>query len=173
MAPEVEEIVRETVQRVRSSGSRVVGLIGFSQGTRVVAGLLQACEIRRALGIQGEDWCDFEFGLSVCPSYPPPIIPPSIAKALSESSLSAEEQKSLVAKKIEVPSLIVIGKKDEWNWAGQAMIEKHYVVQEGSSSELMECDNGHVYPVLPEESEKMGQWMVEVLKKSEEGRVGR
>jgi hypothetical protein len=40
MPVEVEDLVRTTVQNIKSKGGHVVGLIGFSQGTRVVAGLL-------------------------------------------------------------------------------------------------------------------------------------
>ena len=46
MSPEVEDLVRTTVKRINSSGGKVVGLIGFSQGTKVVAGLLKGTEAR-------------------------------------------------------------------------------------------------------------------------------
>src|SRR5690242_14191582 len=75
MPPEVESLIRTTIERIRNEGGKVVGLVGFSQGTKLVAGLLRGSEIRRTLGSQEEDWLDFEFGLSICGSYPPPLTP--------------------------------------------------------------------------------------------------
>lgn len=169
LSPEVEALVRTTVQRIRAEGGRVVGLIGFSQGTKVVAGLLRGAEIRKVLGKQGgrdTEWCDFSFGVSVCGSYPPPLLPPSITAAVQASSLSGDEQTALLARKIAVPTFHVIGKADEWNWAGRGLIKGHFEVADGKS-EVVEWDMGHHYPVKPEESEKIGKWMLEELGKVE------
>jgi hypothetical protein len=38
MPDEVEAVVKEAVEKVKREGGKVVGLIGFSQGTKVVAG---------------------------------------------------------------------------------------------------------------------------------------
>lgn len=161
LSPEVEDLVRSTVLRIRAAGGRVIGLIGFSQGTKVVAGLLRASEVRRELGLTGEevDWCDFELGVSVCASYPPLLMPPSIA-----SRLPSEE--AYLKQKIKTPSFHVQGKQDEWMWAGQGLIEKHYEVREGMS-EVVTWDMGHHYPVQPQESERIAEWMVGVLRKVE------
>ncbi|KAF1945731.1 hypothetical protein EJ02DRAFT_451143 [Clathrospora elynae] len=167
MALEVEELVRQTVRRVRGEGGRVVGLIGFSQGTKVVAGLLQACEIRRALGgqVNGElDWLDFSLALSVCASYPPALLPPCIT--------AVTQDEALLSRKIGIPTFHVQGKQDEWHWAGKRMIEKYYEVgkEEGEGkSVLREWEMGHHYPVPLEESEEIGEWMVGVLRGVEGG----
>lgn len=143
-----------------------MGLIGFSQGTKVVAGLLHAVEVRRELGlVKEQDWCDFAFGIMVCPSYPPPLFPPSIKQlVLSSSDLSPEEKKSMLegdaARIRSVPSFSVLGRQDEWNWAGKGMLEQHFEVGEQGKAEVMEWDMGHHYPVATEESEKMMEWMV-------------
>ncbi|KAF1843018.1 citrinin biosynthesis oxidoreductase-like protein CtnB [Cucurbitaria berberidis CBS 394.84] len=171
LAPEVEDLVRSTVQKIRAEGGRVVGLIGFSQGTKVVAGLLKGVEVRRALGTQadgGEElaWLDFDFALSVCGSYPPPLIPGSVVDLVGRSGLSDVERKQLLDAKIAVPTFHVQGKQDEWHWAGQGLIEGYYDVAEGKS-EVMQWDMGHHYPVPPEDSESIRDWMVEVLEKIE------
>jgi hypothetical protein len=173
MAPEVEDLIRSTVQRINSTGGKVVGLIGFSQGTKVVAGLLKGCEIRRALAEKGIDvsqlaYLDFDFGVSVCGSYPPPLIPPSVSTALeaaASSGLSEEERKELLEKKVSLPAFHVQGLQDEWNWAGQGLIDRWYEVGEGRSV-VRHWEQGHFYPVQPEESQEIGDWMASVLRDS-------
>jgi hypothetical protein len=171
MPAEVEDLVRTTVQRINSTGGKVVGLIGFSQGTKVVAGLLQGCQIRRALTEKGIDvsqlaHLDFEFGLSVCGSYPPPLIPPSASAALdaavSSFGMSVEERKELIEGKIRLPAFHVQGLQDEWNWAGQGLVDGWYEVGEGMSV-VRHWEQGHLYPVKPEESQEIGEWMLAVL----------
>ena len=168
MSSEVEELVRSTVRKIRAEGGEVVGLIGFSQGTRVVAGLLKGSQIRRALGAQASadtDWLDFHFGVSICSSYPPPLIPQSIALQLASSSLSQEEQDRVLNTKIQVPSFIALGKQDVYMEIGKAMIEKHYEVGP-SKCVVQNWNNGHHYPVEPEESQMIGDWMIDMLERT-------
>jgi hypothetical protein len=179
MPAEIEDLVRTTVQRINSTGGKVVGLIGFSQGTKVVAGLLQGCQIRRALAEKGIDvsqlaHLDFEFGLSVCGSYPPPLIPPSASAALdaavSSFGMSVEERKELIEGKIRLPAFHVQGLQDEWNWAGQGLVDGWYEVGEGMSV-VRHWEQGHLYPVKPEESQEIGEWMLGVLGRGD-GKAG-
>jgi hypothetical protein len=158
MPPEVQDLIRSTVQRIRSQGGKVVGLIGFSQGTKVVAGLLLASQITRTLGKLQDpefDWLDFDFALSVCGSYPPPLLPPCVTASLDPSE-------ELLKEKIRVPAFHVQGKQDEWKWAGEGLIGC-YEVGEGMSV-VKEWEMGHHYPVQAEESKEIGEWMVGVLK---------
>ncbi|KAF2476973.1 uncharacterized protein BDR25DRAFT_251450 [Lindgomyces ingoldianus] len=184
MPPLVETLVRNTVSKVRSQGGRVVGLIGFSQGTRVVAGLLKGCEIRRAVEAataskasgeggqaegEGLDWLDFAFGLSVCGSYPPPLVPSSarslLSQPLSQSpSFNQQTLSAIETQKIQSPTLHIQGKQDEFEWAGKLLIETAYEVAEGKS-DVLELQMGHHYPVLAEESEKICDWVVETWRR--------
>jgi hypothetical protein len=168
MDAEVEDLVKDAVAKVRMEGGRIAGVVGFSQGTKVVAGLLKGAEIRRALQERGEDvstldWLDFSFGLSVCGSYPPPLFPPSVTSALRSSSLPPSEQAALLEARISTPAFHVQGVQDQWHWAGQGLIDKWYEVAEGKS-EVRAWEMGHHYPVKPEESEEIGAWVVGVLK---------
>ncbi|KAH7082228.1 hypothetical protein FB567DRAFT_100934 [Paraphoma chrysanthemicola] len=166
MPVEVETLVRETVLRIQSEGGKVIGLIGFSQGTKIVAGLLRATQLRHSLPALASNpnlsWCDFSFALDVCASYPPPLFPPSIT-----AQLPADQADALLKGKIEIPAFHVLGAQDEWNWAGRGMIERFYDVSEGGKSELVEWEMGHHYPVKPEESQRIGEWLVERLKEVE------
>ncbi|KAF1832191.1 hypothetical protein BDW02DRAFT_503565 [Decorospora gaudefroyi] len=157
MAPEVEKLVRDAVYKIRGQGGRVVGLIGFSQGTKIVAGLLAASQALMgklaATGTAtGSDWCAFAFGISICGSYAPPLFPPSILG--SGTALSGE--------KIRIPCLHVQGLQDQWKWAGQGLIEGWYLVGEGGSV-VKEWDMGHFYPVRGEENEEIGRWVLGVV----------
>ena len=163
MSKEVERLVRDAVSRINTNGGRVVGLIGFSQGTKVVAGLLRASQIRREVGARGEDWLgSFHLALSVCGSYPPPLLPPGVLKLPELAGKSDEEKERLLSEKITSPVLHVQGQQDEWKWASDGLIREHYDVGEGKSV-VEQWDMGHHYPQRPEESEKMKDWLVEQL----------
>jgi hypothetical protein len=166
MPEEVEELVRSTVLRIRKNGGRVVGLIGFSQGTKVVAGLLRGCEIRRALASEEHrqavwketDWCDFDFALSVCGSYPPPLTPRQALHLITESELSKEDKFELETSKIQIPTLHILGAEDEWNWTGKLLIDGCYDVAEGKS-EVWEREGGHHYPQKADVTEGIVRWV--------------
>jgi hypothetical protein len=173
MPLEVEALIRSTVQSIRAKGGQVAGVIGFSQGTRVVAGLLKGAEIVARLKEEGGDvgeldWLDFSFALSVCGSYPPPLIPDSVSAALAASSIPLDQQKALVEAKISMPTYHVQGVSDEWAWAGKLLIENSYEVGEGQSV-VMEAEMGHHYPVKAEETQKLKDWIMETYQKSDKG----
>ncbi|KAF2824738.1 hypothetical protein CC86DRAFT_46276 [Ophiobolus disseminans] len=155
MPPEVVSLIKSTVESLRAKGSRVIGVIGFSQGTKIVAGLLRASELRATYNIPDHDWCDFAFGISVCDSYPPGLVPEEVLKLVPEGKGEG---------RIARPTMHVLGGKDEWMWAGEAMVEKEYEVKEGGSTVLVCEDMGHVYP-MGEDCERVGRWVVEVLGK--------
>jgi len=170
MEPQVHDLIRNTIERITASGSKVVGLIGFSQGTKVVAGLLKGSELRAALAEKGEDvadlsWCDFSFGIMICGSYPPPLFPQDVvAKVEKAAGLSEVEKKELLARKISMPVFHVLGTQDEYLWAGQLLTDDFFEVGEGKT-EVRKWDMGHHYPVKVEESEEIGEWAVGVMKK--------
>ena len=170
MEPQVHDLIRSTVERTTASGSKVVGLIGFSQGTKVVAGLLKGSELRAALAAKGEDvadlsWCDFSLGIMICGSYPPPLFPQDVVDKVEKAAgLSEVEKKELLEGKISTPVFHVLGTQDEYQWAGQLLIDEFFEVGEGKS-EVRKWDIGHHYPVNVEESEEIGAWAVDVMKK--------
>lgn len=169
MSKEVEHLARDAVHRINSSGGRVVGLIGFSQGTKVVAGLLRGAQIRRELGARGEDWLDsFRFALSVCASYPPPLLPPGLLKVPELAGKSDEEKERLLSERITAPVLHVLGDQDEWMWAGERLIGGHFHVGEGASV-IETWEMGHHYPQKAEETERMRDWLVQQLSMLDDG----
>lgn len=170
---QVEDLIRSTISRIQSAGGSIVGLIGFSQGARVVAGILRGLELRKALGDKaGEEsaWVDgIMFGVTVCGSWPPPLVPVSILRALDDSGVSDEEKKMLLEKKIAVPAFHALGKQDaQGSWASKALVEGHFEMGIGRSC-VEECDMGHQYPVAQEESQKIQKWILKVLGQTDGG----
>lgn len=171
MLPEVSSIVETAVVRARARGSKVVGVIGFSQGTRVVAGLLKASQIWRELVKEGKgeglDWLDISFGLSVCSSFPPAVVPVAVIEAVRASGLDEARQKAMLEGKIRLPALHVLGGQDEWAWAGKLLVESAYEmvvepqseVKKGKSG-VYEFAMGHHYPVQPEDTENVANWVL-------------
>jgi hypothetical protein len=160
LAPEIESLVRSIVLKIRSAGGRVVGLLGFSQGTKVVAGLLRASELRDKSSAETA-YLDFVFGISLCGSFAPPLFPRSVA-----GMLRAEGREGELKGKIQVPTFHVLGNQDQWKWAGKTLIEGCYKVGEGLSV-VREWEQGHVHPVQKEDNEEIARWMVETMKKAD------
>jgi len=170
MQEPVETLVRSTIQSIKEKGGTVAGLIGFSQGTRIVAGLLKGAEIAARLRAEGNEagelaWLDFAFALSVCGSFPPPLLPAAASAALAASSLPADAQEALLSAKIAIPTYHVQGVSDEWAWAGKLLIENTFDVGDGKSV-VMEAEMGHHYPSVPEETAKLRDWIVDVYEQS-------
>lgn len=171
MLPEVSSLIHAAVTRAQARGSPVVGAIGFSQGTRVVAGLLKATQIYRELAkegkAQGLEWLDFRFGLSVCSSFPPLVLPEAVREAVEKAGWEAERREEVMGGRIRVPALHVLGAQDEWAYAGRMLVGSAYemevepreVVEEGKSG-VYKFEIGHHYPVATEDTEKVAKWVV-------------
>lgn len=171
MLPEVVALIKGEVAKAKARGSKVVGVVGFSQGTRVVAGLLKAAQVQGELAREGKaeglEWlADIKFGLSMCSSFPPPIVPGEVVEVVRKSGWEEERQEAVLGAKIKVPALHVLGGQDEWRWGGQLLIENTYemdveaksVVEAGKSG-LYIFDIGHHYPVVQEDTEKVADWV--------------
>lgn len=169
MAPAVEKVVLDAVKEVNSGGGRVVGVVGFSQGTRMVAGILLAKQIFETVDAKCPDssleefaWLeDVQFGLSICGSYPPPLLPPSVYN-WAKSVLDTATVDELVKQKITVPCCHVQGRMDEWEWAGRLLIDGCYVQGEGRSL-VLELEIGHFYPTRVEDNEGVFGWVRGVM----------
>lgn len=120
----------------RKDGRGFVGAIGFSQGAKMVAGLLLEQQVRqRKEGVDGRD--GFLFGVMFNGTTPP------LTAGL------AEEEK---VERIKVPSLHVLGRDDPWREAGLELFEKHF---DTKTATLMEFAVGHRLPVLEEHTAKV------------------
>jgi hypothetical protein len=182
MVPAVSNLIEAAVNRARNRGSKVAGIIGFSMGTRVVAGLLKASQMRRELQKEGvwggPEWLDFNFGVTMCSSFPPLLVPAVAVEAVRNSGLAEARQKEILEARITIPALHVLGSDDEWLYAGKLLVQSGYEtdiepqkeVEKGKNG-VYEFNMGHQYPVQPEDTQKVANWIVgtwEGMKASEE-----
>ncbi|PMD35297.1 hypothetical protein L207DRAFT_516244 [Hyaloscypha variabilis F] len=99
-----------------------VGVMGFSQGAKLAAGLLLEQQVKGRKG--------FKFGVLLMGVSPPMV-----------SGLSEEEK----ATRINVPSVVVLGKEDPWREEGRRLYDEFW--EEGKAS-LLELGIGHRLPTL-------------------------
>ncbi|KUJ21327.1 uncharacterized protein LY89DRAFT_609880 [Mollisia scopiformis] len=124
---EVEDEVRTLIRETLKTRDDWVGILGFSQGGRMAAGLLAEQERREEVG-EEEEGAGFKFGVFVMTPEPP------------MTGLVYEEG---VEVRIQSPSVLVSGKKDFWYESSKRMREKYF---EEETSKLVEFDVDHRMP---------------------------
>lgn len=111
--------------------SDVVGVLGFSQGGKLGAGLLLMQQLRDKNTYYP---INFEFGV-MCMSVTPPLI--------SKEFWDRREER------ISIPNIHVIGTEDEWYAEGMKLYNDHF---EARSSSLLRFDIGHRLPIKDEQN---------------------
>jgi len=132
----VRDVIRKVVQE---TGGDFVGLLGFSQGTRLVAGLLADQQEGTAVGLP-----EWRFGVCICGSYPPLSLsasrrPPGPAE---HAAMQCEVWDPPAEHSIHAPSVHVRGLLDKNLPRGRGLA--NYFVQE--KREEMEFTMGHNLP---------------------------
>ncbi|OCK79790.1 hypothetical protein K432DRAFT_382731 [Lepidopterella palustris CBS 459.81] len=155
MEEQVVKAVMGVIEEVKGKGGEVVGVMGFSQGSRVVAGLLGAQEEmqRRAGKGETELKTNLKFGVSFMGSYPPPLMPAALATSVGEN-----DDKEGEAHRIKTPTLHVQGALDKWSWAGKKMLEECF---QPDSVRLLSVQADHHMPTNAEENDLIKE---EILK---------
>lgn len=134
------EVVTKELQKHEAAGMEVVGVLAFSQGTRMAAGLLHAQETRE----RGHKLLDsnegevslrtkFKFGVFLMGSWPPLVL----------SSTDKE------MRRISIPTLHVVGAQDQWRNNGCKLKEEYF---NQSNAKFMELQVGHHLPAKDEET---------------------
>jgi predicted esterase len=122
-------------QRVKD-GRGFVGVLGFSQGARLAAGLL--LEQQQQLGTGGGLDCgEFAFGI-LCNGVCPPL------------TSVAHTQKI----KIKIPTLHVIGLEDPWREESRKLMTDYC---DPKYAVCLQFGVGHRFPVLKEDTEKVAK----------------
>lgn len=109
-----------------------MGVLGFSQGARLAAGLLLGEQVRRR---EGET--EYGFGVFLNGTCPP------LAYEMGE-----EER----GQRIKRPVLVVVGKEDPWREDGRRLYGDHCV---GETAKLFEFEVGHRLPTEGEDTERI------------------
>jgi predicted esterase len=131
MPDATRKLIDETV-RSRGGYGRVVGVLGFSQGAKLAAGLLLEQQLR---GKGGEG---FKFGVFMMGVTPP----------LSSNSLPVEQKKTLIT----VPSVHVVGLDDPWLSEGRKLYDEHF---DWKTARKMEFQVGHRLPIVEAETKQV------------------
>ena len=106
--------------------SDVVGVMGFSQGGKLGAGLLLMQQLR---GDDDTYPINFKFGIMLMST-----TPPFVSKEFWDRSDEI----------VTIPTLHVVGKEDIWYQDGLRLFQEHF---DRSSSSLLEYDVGHRLPI--------------------------
>ncbi|PGH23620.1 hypothetical protein AJ80_02401 [Polytolypa hystricis UAMH7299] len=167
MPPETAAVLERAIQaEIARNGRGFVGVMGFSMGARLAAGLLldqqqkQKLEQQQDGGGQSEAGSDpqrqqqqqqkkkttadnhsFKFGIFVCGTLPPIQ---SLHPA-DETGIDATERYS----KVDVPSLHVIGFDDPWYKEGDTLSSRHF---DESITKVFRFKMGHHFPINKEEN---------------------
>ncbi|RDW95374.1 hypothetical protein BP5796_01137 [Coleophoma crateriformis] len=133
--PETRDLLNRTMEnQIKTTGMPFVGVLGFSQGTKIAAGLLQqqewdvAAEKDQGVTNGARQATDFKFGVFLMGA------PPPLAPRLPVSQMT---------QKISIPSVHVVGLQDaiiEWT---RSLCADHF---EQDSVSLLELNAGHHLP---------------------------
>ena len=150
-----EELVRSTLQRAlaQEDGAPVVGVLGFSQGTRIATGLLQEQERTHAVA---PHLC---FGVLINGSYPPlrqRSNPSTVLPRFTESApgpwIDAHEAC------VHLPSVHVHGRSDQFLDRSRLLARCY----DPTTATIMEFDNGHHLPTSDEDTKAIAAEIVRI-----------
>ena len=147
-----EERVRSTLQREleKEDGAPFVGVLGFSQGGRIAAGLLQEQEQTPAAAPR------LWFGVIINSTYPPLRQPSNPSATLPQLTESArQEWNDQHDGCIHLPSVHVHGTLDEDLDRSRLLVRCF----DPATTTVMEFDNGHNLPLLEDDTQKIADEM--------------
>lgn len=136
----IERIIR--LMRESGPGGKWVGCLGFSQGTRVVAGLLLWQQLRKNKGVEVGENIDLQFGVLCMGAYSP------MTSTIPESLLEWDEKdpsRSFARKDelIKIPTLHLHGLKDAFLSQARSQMNNHF---DPNTITCVEIDYHHAMP---------------------------
>lgn len=140
MPPETRSQVSRAVNWVNSEAElgTVVGFLGFSQGGKLGAGLLW----EQMLKGEESGW-NFKFGV-ICNAISPPM-----------TEIRVEDE----GKKVQTPTLHVIGEEDEWRESSRTLFGGFF---DEERSRKLEFGVGHRLPTAEAETKKMADEILRI-----------
>lgn len=162
---EGEERVRSLLQTKlqEDDGAPVVGLMGFSQGTRIGAGLLHEQE---HTGAVAPSLC---FGVFLNGNYPPlrqPSHPSTLFPSITEftQNESAREWNDRHEGAIHLPSVHVHGRQDHLLPRSQVLAKCF----DPDTTTIFKFDNGHFLPTRDDDTQKIADEIVRIYQVEQE-----
>jgi dienelactone hydrolase len=154
--PEVtRELVEKEVARLEEADGKVVGVMGFSQGAKLAAGLLCNQQLLSSpstaaspITTASKPASSFKFGVFLNGTSPPLFsLPSSTASATPDSAPTPSKQPL-----ITVPSLHILGTEDPWKDSSRSLFADYF---DPKTAELVELNCGHRLPTKEEDTKKI------------------
>lgn len=144
-SPSDPNLPEETKELIANACKEIefVGVLGFSAGAKLAAGLLLEQQVKKRRG--------FKFGVLLMGVSPPLV-----------SGLTDEEKKT----RIKVPSVVVLGKDDPWREEGMRLYEEFWEVGRAS---LLELECGHRLPSVEAENRLIVEEILRLYRETREG----
>jgi len=147
MEDDMDQETRTYLQKAIAKRDDWVGVLGFSQGGRVAAGLLREQE-EATKEDMFEDGLGFKFGVFF------------MTPALPMTELAHRDVKDLEV--IKTPSLHVVGMQDSWYDSSKSMYADYFF---DKTAKLIELDIGHRLPTSDAETRNIANEILRMHKK--------
>ncbi|KKZ68223.1 hypothetical protein EMCG_06114 [[Emmonsia] crescens] len=164
MAPRTVELLENTVrEQIERDGRGFVGVIGFSMGGRLVAGLLleqqqRVLEQQRMNGNgNGNDEDLFKFGVFICATSPPIT---KLHDLLDHQSEDGKDDK-ITLPQIDIPTLHILGLNDPWFAPGELLATTHFSPAKRTVRRL---EMGHHLPVQQKDNMLLVEGILDMAK---------
>ncbi|TVY82190.1 Esterase FUS5 [Lachnellula suecica] len=143
---DLDKETRDYLQKEMKKRDDWVGILGFSQGGRVAAGLLMEQEEEQKADMYGDEG-GFKFGVFTMTPAPP------------MTALAHRESPEL----IKTPSLHVVGMQDHWYDSSIAMQSDYF---DSKTSKLIEIDIGHRLPTADADTKMIAREILRMYKET-------
>ncbi|EGE78113.1 hypothetical protein RJZ56_005188 [Blastomyces dermatitidis] len=165
----LEKTMREQVER---DGRGFVGIIGFSMGGRMAAGLLLEQQLRLNSGNadgngdangngngneNGVEGHGFKFGVFICATSPPIT---KLHDLLDHESGDGKGDK-IALPQIDIPTLHILGNKDPWVDPGELLATTHF---SSAKRTVRRLDMGHHLPAQQKDNMQLVEGILDMAK---------
>ncbi|KAK2809720.1 hypothetical protein FQN50_003565 [Emmonsiellopsis sp. PD_5] len=177
MPPRTVEVIEEAVRRqVEKDGRGFVGVLGFSMGARLAAGLVleqqqqQQAVKKQGVSVQNGDGDNdvdvpngerqettFKFSVSICGTFPP------ITRLHDLIDHEDPARDKITLSQIEIPALHILGLKDPWFTQGELMATTHF---SPATRSVRRLDMGHHLPVQKEDNMVLVNGILDMARKT-------
>ncbi|KAK2737578.1 hypothetical protein FQN55_001008 [Onygenales sp. PD_40] len=173
MPPQTVEVIEEAVRRqVEKDGRGFVGVLGFSMGARLAAGLVleqqQQAAKNQGVSVQNGDGGNdvpngeqqettFKFSVSICGTFPP------ITRLHDLVDHEDPARDKITLSQIEIPALHILGLKDPWFAQGELMATTHF---SPATRTVRRLDMGHHLPLQKEDNMVLVNGILDMARKT-------
>ena len=154
-----EDKVRPLLRkRMAEDGGQFVGVLGFSQGARLALGLLHEKQ-----EMEPEAFYELRFGVFICGTYPPLGLSSSLFEVAPIAQFESHSWDEKHENILSIPSIHVIGDNDPYRHKSRLLAQ----CSEPSSASIMRFRMGHHLPVLPADTQRLADGILNLYRTSQ------